>query len=255
MLRVISLGAGVQSSTMYLLACAGALGEKPQLAIFADTQDEPAWVYDQLTQLESIGSIPIVRATAGKLSDEVIRSIKETPSAFVPIPTYIAGENGQERQGRRQCTRSHKTEVVAREIRRHLAKAERAELWIGISIDEAHRAKPSRYPRIDNRWPLLFDRPMRRGDCIEWMMEHGLERPRKSSCVYCPFRSDVDWKELKAFAPTEFERAVLFEKRMRALKPSNFIHNSCRPLDEIDFSIDTSQPDLFGNECEGMCGV
>ena len=255
-LRVISLGAGVQSTVLYLMADAGELGEPPDFALFADTQDEPAWVMDQLDRLEQMGSIPIVRATAGSLSDEVIRSIKETPSAFVPIPTYVAGESGgREKQGRRQCTRSHKTDVIARAIRSRLPKKGTAELWIGISTDEAHRAKPSRYPRITHRWPLLFDQPMSRGACLEWMKARGYELPRKSSCVYCPFRSDRDWRDLKHEAPEGFRRAVDFEERMRALKPTNYLHDSCLPLSDVDFSRDDSQPDLFGNECEGMCGV
>lgn len=40
----ISLGAGVQSSTMALMAAHGELTPMPDAAIFADTQDEPAKV-------------------------------------------------------------------------------------------------------------------------------------------------------------------------------------------------------------------
>ena len=43
-LRVISLGAGVQSSVMALLAARGEIGPMPDAAIFADTQWEPAAV-------------------------------------------------------------------------------------------------------------------------------------------------------------------------------------------------------------------
>jgi hypothetical protein len=44
-LTVISLGAGVQSSTMALMAADGEL-PKPDCAIFADTGNEPKAVYD-----------------------------------------------------------------------------------------------------------------------------------------------------------------------------------------------------------------
>ena len=47
-LRAISLGAGVQSSAMYLMACEGEFGKLPDVAIFADTQSEPPWVYEHL---------------------------------------------------------------------------------------------------------------------------------------------------------------------------------------------------------------
>jgi hypothetical protein len=43
--HIISLGAGVQSSTMALMAARGLILPRPIGAIFADTQDEPASVY------------------------------------------------------------------------------------------------------------------------------------------------------------------------------------------------------------------
>jgi hypothetical protein len=41
MTRIISLGAGVQSSAMLLMALEGRFEDMPDCAIFADTQDEP----------------------------------------------------------------------------------------------------------------------------------------------------------------------------------------------------------------------
>lgn len=53
-LRVISLGAGVQSTTMALMAAAGEIGPMPDCAIFADTGWEPAAVYEHLARLRRI---------------------------------------------------------------------------------------------------------------------------------------------------------------------------------------------------------
>ena len=39
--NIISLGAGVQSTTMALMAACGELLPMPDAAVFADTQDEP----------------------------------------------------------------------------------------------------------------------------------------------------------------------------------------------------------------------
>lgn len=46
--HILSLGAGVQSSTLALMAAAGEITPMPQAAIFADTQAEPASVYKWL---------------------------------------------------------------------------------------------------------------------------------------------------------------------------------------------------------------
>jgi hypothetical protein len=258
-LRAISLGAGVQSSAMYLMACAGEFKHRPDVAIFADTQDERPATMRWLERLGGMGSIPIQRVTAGRLSTEVLRSMRETPSGFCPLPTYVMGE-AREKQGRRQCTRTHKTEVIHQAIRRLLGAGpgercnKKAGLWIGISTDEAHRAKPSRYRVLEHRFPLLFDEPMRRGDCAEQVRAMVGEVPPKSSCVYCPFRSDRDWIALKRDDRGSFDKAVDFERQMRELDPSQFLHDSCKPLEEVDFDPDKTL-DLFGNECEGMCGV
>ena len=40
-LRILSLGAGVQSSALYRMAVMGEIGPKPSYAIFADTKNEP----------------------------------------------------------------------------------------------------------------------------------------------------------------------------------------------------------------------
>ena len=254
-LVVISLGAGVQSTALYLMSANGIL-PRADLAIFADTQDEPARVYDHLDRLrDRYGhTIPIEVVTAGKLSDEILRSIRETPSQFIPIPVYAPNDRGRESQGRRQCTRSHKLDPIQREIRRRIGKGGVAEMWLGISTDEAHRAKPSRYPHIRHRFPLLFDKAMRRADCAAYLESVGWT-VAKSSCVYCPYRSDRQWAEMRSDDPESFTRAVAVERAILDLKPGNYLHSSCAPLDAADFDADRDQLELFGNECEGMCGV
>lgn len=57
-LRVLSLGAGVQSTTMALMAAHGEIGPMPDCAIFADTGWEPKSVYDHLEWLMSPNVLP-----------------------------------------------------------------------------------------------------------------------------------------------------------------------------------------------------
>ena len=52
--HIISLGAGVQSTVMYLMAALGRLEPTPEAAVFADTRWEPAHVYQHLSWLESL---------------------------------------------------------------------------------------------------------------------------------------------------------------------------------------------------------
>ncbi|HXF81293.1 MAG TPA: hypothetical protein VNN19_00860 [bacterium] len=57
---ILSLGAGVQSTTLALMAARGEI-ERPEAAIFADTGWEPRAVYEHLAWLiaELDGSLPV----------------------------------------------------------------------------------------------------------------------------------------------------------------------------------------------------
>ena len=67
----LNLGAGVQSTALYLMSMDGDEPEVPKfdVAIFSDTQEEPDEVYRHLEWLEQQGGPPICRTTAGKLGD------------------------------------------------------------------------------------------------------------------------------------------------------------------------------------------
>jgi len=57
-LRVLSLGAGVQSTALALMAAHGEVGPMPDCAIFSDTGWEPAAVYEHLARLRSGNVLP-----------------------------------------------------------------------------------------------------------------------------------------------------------------------------------------------------
>jgi len=71
-LTVISLGAGVQSSTMALMAAHGEITPMPDYAIFADTQAEPSHIYSWLDWLETQLPFPVLRVTAGSLKEAIL---------------------------------------------------------------------------------------------------------------------------------------------------------------------------------------
>ncbi len=274
-IHILSLGAGVQSSTLALMAAAGEVTPMPTAAIFADTQAEPARVYRWLDWLEKQLPFPVKRVSRGSLTKESlrIREFKDDPTRHWVkslIPAYIANADGTRGLMGRQCTFNYKVEMLEREAR-SIAKVKRGEKevrviqWIGISLDEAHRMKSARHAWITHRWPLI-EKEMKRHQCLIWMAAHGFPRPPRSACSYCPFHSDAEWRRLRFEEPEEFDRAVQFEKDLQAVKAKTdnqkgvpFLHSSLKPLGEVDFSTDTERGQGmlagFGNECEGMCGV
>jgi hypothetical protein len=255
MIRVLSLGAGVQSSTLLLMSCRGEL-PKLDCAIFADTQYEPAAVYTHLDWLEKQAEqagIPVHRVTRGNIREDAIDG-KRSAS----IPLFI--KNGDGSQGRilRQCTSEYKIEPVTTFIKRELlgiAHGQRApremrvELWMGITFDESHRAThPYTKRRAKDgtvrKTPILWKRhgyPLMnlslwcevdgrtrggdfngpaitwsREDCIHWLRERYPEREvPRSACICCPYRSNDEWRSMRDKRPDEWADAVAFDHQMR----------------------------------------
>jgi hypothetical protein len=270
-IHIISLGAGVQSSTMALMAAHGEITPMPHCAIFADTQAEPEGVYKWLDWLEKQLPFPVKRVTAGSIIQDVftLRMKRDNSGFFIHsnIPAFVTGTDGKEGMIPRQCTTNFKIEPLKKAVRQIVkpprgCKEVRAIQWIGISLDEVQRMKENREPWLVNRWPLV-DMRMSRHDCLRWMEAKGYPKPPRSACFFCPYKSDAEWRRLRAEEPKLFERAVLFEKGFQHMKKAGgldglpFLHARRVPLDTIDFSSEEErgQTNLFNNECEGMCGV
>lgn len=278
MLHVISLGAGVQSSTMALMAAAGEITPMPDCAIFADTHHEPRAVYEWLEWLTPKLPFPVHRVSKGDLwkAATTVRRTKDGQRTYIKtgIPIFFTSSEGglttRKGIGKRHCTRDFKVDVINRKVKElvGLKRASKstpvlATTWIGISADEASRATtPSRKPWITKRYPLL-ELDMDRADCLEWMSDHGYPTPPRSACIFCPFHDDNSWLALD---PEELFRVAAMEKQIQtaykeasAIKGVPYFHESRVPILQVKFQPTTKatsrQRRLFGAECEGMCGV
>lgn len=248
MLRVLSLGAGVQSSTLALMMARGEI-RPADCAIFADTQWEPAAVYRWLEWLTPMLPFPVHRVTAGNLREAAMRRTNVDGGRFASIPWHMP-----DAMGRRQCTREYKLDPLRRKMRELVGKRGQVEVCIGISVDEAHRMKPARNKWQHHTWPLI-DARMTRADCLIWMERAGYPRPPKSSCLGCPYHSDAQWLEIKA-VPDEWLDVIEVDQAIRVvpkMRLQQFMHRDCKPIDQVELS-NENQVDLFGNECEGICG-
>nr|BAR34506.1 putative PAPS reductase [uncultured Mediterranean phage uvMED] len=273
-LRVLSLGAGVQSSTLALMIHKG---EIPMVdcAIFADTQAEPPKVYEWLEFIKKTVSYPVHIVTWRNLEKDVLDASQGKYQAFT-IPFYTKNkETEQKGMLMRQCTADYKIKPVTKKVRELLGykKGERVdfkqvkvEMLMGISTDEMRRMRMNRLRYIDNQYPLINDFGMSRQDCIMWIKDNGYPMPTKSACYFCPFHSQSTWKEIKENDPELFEKAVQMDRQIRdqeKYKTNNkhndelYLHRSCEPLDkalEDDGQLDMF--DGFDSICdEGMCGV
>ncbi len=274
-LRILSLGACVQSTALALMAAHGEVGPMPDCAIFADTSWEPTAVYDHLAWLMSpnVLPFPVHIVSAGNIPDNLLEVAKGRRWASIPaftqtvtpagatVPIFGEGEDGHlvpvatrmtvsERieigMIRRQCTGDDKIVPIRRKVRA-LAGLTRqrsprypvVEQWLGISLDEVVCMKPSREAWQVNRWPLIQQR-MTRHDCLRWLDRHGYPRPPKSTCIGCPFHSYAVWRRMRDEDPGAWLDAVAVDRTirtgLRGIRGEVYLHRSGVPLDEVDLS-------------------
>lgn len=274
-IRIGNLGAGVQSTTLYLLEREG---KNPacEAWIFADTGDEPKAVYAHLDWLESLGGTRIIRAclTVG-LGDQIIGGgLNSTGQRFISIPAFTTELDHQRREGRpavkpgitqRQCTKEYKINVIEQVIRcdilglnkrQRVRRGTRVEQVFGLSSDEAGRIKRVRRNYEGHPWarPVfpLAEMGWTREKCVGYLAVRVPHTVQRSACVYCPYRSPHEWLDLRNNDPEGFARAVAVDEALR--KPANifnrcidqplYLHRSCLPLPMVDFDGDVKRREI-----------
>jgi hypothetical protein len=251
-MRVLSLGAGVQSSTLLLMACEGQ--ERIDAAIFADTGWEPWWVYEHLGHLEDVAKaagIPVYRVSAGDLRADALAN--KTASW---MPLYSVGPDGVEKL-KRQCTRNYKIRPIRRKAR-ELSGGKPIQQLVGISLDEYERIRDSDVKYITNVYPLIEQR-MTRADCVAWLQAREYPVPRKSSCIACPLRTAAEWRDIQA-DKTSWADAVDFDERIRRVRDRTrlqevFVHREGIPLADVDLRTeqDRGQLEMDFDGCGVLC--
>lgn len=266
-IRVLSLGAGVQSTTVLLMAIHNEL-PRPDHVIFSDVGWEPQPVYDHLNNLAAImekENIPFHIVKNGNIHDDAINGETRFPS----MPLYVKNKDGKLGMVRRQCTSEYKIKPLLAKQRelaglkpRQRSKEHLMTTVIGISYDESQRMRDAAFPWIRNEYPLV-DLKMTRDDCLSWCKEKGYDKPPRSACIGCPFKSNEEWRALKEM-PKEWENAVNFDNALRTnprlverFNGQVFLHRSGLPLNEVDLRSNEEKGiwSLFDMECEGMCGL
>lgn len=265
-LRVLSLGGGVQSTTLALMMKHGEV-EPADHAIYADVPDPEVvkanirWLMSDNVKLP----FPIHVVSVGSLLDEVMHPETGGPR----VPAFCVTDKAREGRLARNCTRDHKIVPIQRKIRDLLGLQPRqrvpkdvlVEQVVGISWDEKQRAATTN-PKswIELEYPLIQMR-MTRGDCLEWMKRHGYPEPPRSACTFCPNRKNEAWRWLRDNDPDGFQQAVEVDRAIRnggrgLTAKAVFLHRQLKPLDQIDL---TNNDDLMGNlfadDCQGGCGL
>jgi hypothetical protein len=283
-MRILNLGGGQQSTAIYLLA---ATGEIPAIdyAIFADTGEEPAWVYETIDELGKFpGGAPVlVRFLTDKAGKQVRLGdmiTSQEKGRFISIPAFlkhlnrfVRGGKNDQGKGRRQCTSEFKISVIEKTIRYELLGLKKGEPYrgdritqlFGFDFDEGRRivrtkAQLAGSPLSVGEFPL-WDMQWRRADCLAYLAEVWGREVLPSACTFCPLVSNGFRRLVKNRDPAGHARACTIDAglrhpKSRASQGMNaviYVHRKMISLSEVDLS----EPDglfSFAQDCEGYCG-
>ena len=268
MIRALSWGCGVQSTTLAVMSALGDL-EPLEAVVTADTGWErkatyearefyTAWLQERGMRVEVV--------SAGNIRQGGMQEHYHMP--------FFTGTTAPLQ---RQCTGHFKIYPIKRRLRElsgyHATKpphppADAIELWLGISWDEWTRMKKGRVKFIAHRWPLIEGK-ITRNACVDYLEAHGLPVPVKSACVGCPWRRASEWLEIRNDAPGDWADVIEFDQAVRHSSLTDhskltsealYVYKKAVPLATADLEADAKrerkgkQLALFVCE-EGYCHV
>lgn len=235
-IRVLSLGWGLQSTALAVMAARGEIDV--DFIVHADTAYESSHTYAYAEKFTpwlveqgcTVITVRDFKATTGNASHEWHGTF---------IPAFTLSEEGKGGQLRRQCTQKWKIAPIRRFSAMVLKALGREKTpgciqqLLGISLDEFTRAKDSDVKYIEHVYPLL-DMRMSRADCAGYLERNGIETPNPSACTFCPYHSNTAWQEQKREDGPDWAQSIKVDDLLRDQRPPYplFVHAARVPLED-----------------------
>lgn len=267
-LKILSCGAGMQSTALALMSCQNALYGKrhppsklpyPLVpiyshVIFCDLGFEPSWVHDQVEFIKEAcktADIPFIILDS-PLYKDFMENFGERRT--ISIPWWTLGDDGHKSKMPRNCTIDYKVDLIAKYVRWELLGYKKYarlrdedkkahEIHMGFSAEEIRRCKENPNPLFVNKFPLV-EMGLTRADNYAYIRDvWGLET-KASACTFCPFHRNYFFQHLKENLPEEYKKLIGVDELLRDKKP--------KPPMDSDLFISRSRKriaDLTPEEC------
>ena len=236
-MKILSFGAGMQSTALALMACENAKNpETPwplvpvyDVVIFCDLGMEPPWVKDQVEFTRKACEWAGVKFVVldSPLYSDFMRNFGERRT--ISIPWWTIRDDGHKSKMPRNCTVDYKVELISKYVRWELLgykKGQRLrdedrkahEMHMGFSAEEARRCKESPNPMFVNRFPLV-EMGLTRADNFAYIKDvWGLET-KASACTFCPFHRNQFYAYLKEKEPKEYRNLLEVDRLLEEKNP------------------------------------
>ena len=240
-MKILSCGAGMQSSALFLMSCQNALAQKKgkpavwplvpiyDVSVFCDLGLEPPWVLKQVQFLQRCGEssgVPFV-VLKSPLYQDFIENFGERRA--ISIPWWTLKEDGHKSTMPRNCTIDYKVNVIAKYVRWHLLgyrKYQRLrdvdlkghEMHMGFGAEETRRCKENPNPLFINKFPLV-EMGLKRADNYAYIKDVWGLSTRASACTFCPYHRNYFFQFLKENEPEQFAQVVHIDELLRDKTP------------------------------------
>lgn len=271
-MKILSCGAGMQSTALALMACEKAMGNSglyPAIPvygaiIFCDLGLEPVWVKRQVDFIrracEKAGIAFYILDTP--LYQDFLRNFGQRRT--VSIPWWTLMEDGHKSRMPRNCTIDYKVEMIAKFIRWKLlgykkgqrlwpADIKAHELHIGFSVEEKRRCKENPNQLFVNKFPLV-EMGLTRADNYKYILEKWGLDTKASACAFCPFHRNYFYQYVRRHEPETYAAIVGVDNLLRdktpmpPMKSTLFISRSRKRITDL------TPEDCRDAECFEYCG-
>ncbi len=275
-MKILSCGAGMQSSALHLMSCENALAKKrgkppvwPQVpiydvSIFCDLGLEPSWVKKQVEFLENAGhscGVPLV-ILKSPLYTDFLKNFGERRT--ISIPWWTIRDDGHKSKMPRNCTIDYKVEMIGKYVRWQLLgyrKGQRLrpedikahEMHMGFGAEEKRRCGESKNPLFINKFPLV-EMGLTRADNYAYIKDvWGLDT-KASACAFCPFHRNFFYSFIRDNEPETYRAVLQVDRLLRDKNPKPpmdsdlFISRSRKRIEDLTPE-DCNDAECF--ECHG----
>jgi hypothetical protein len=249
-MKILSCGAGMQSTALALMSCENKLltehkcGEGTVFTqmgtyhhevpiydaiLFCDLGLEPSWVYSQVSFIKYAckwAGIPFYVLQSPLYADY----LKDFGTKrVVSIPFWSLSPEGKKGKMMRNCTLDYKINLMQQFVRHQLLgykKGQRIrpedvkthEMHLGFSKEEEHRCRENPDKMFTNHFPLC-EMGLVRADNYAYIRDiWGLET-KASACCFCPFHTNFFFEYIKEEDPANYSQAVAFDSLLEEKQP------------------------------------
>lgn len=248
-MKILSCGAGMQSTALALMSCANKLINEKRVnnftytekvpiydvVLFCDLGLEPSWVMNQVYFIQQAckwAGIPFY-ILKSNLYDDYLENFGM--NRVVSIPFWSINEEGKKGKMMRNCTLDYKITLMQNFVRWKLLGYKKGartkqedikahEMHLGFSKEEERRCSENPHKMFVNKFPLC-EMNLIRADNYAYIKDiWGLET-KASACCFCPFHTNYFFEFIKKNHKSEYEKTVEFDEMLENQQPNTKIRS------------------------------